>query len=772
MKNSQHLNQIILCIISLFLIASCAEPKHKKGKNDKINLLEVKERILLDFENESDIKAIELQNARSKLIVNEGNHGLEINFDSLNNHDSSVYINPSNTWNFNDYESAALVLDIENSTKSSTHIYIYTYDKSGAFQLSNVAVPAESNNSYLIELKVPSFLLNTGIRNDPPSWPHNYISTIWRGGTKTLDTSAITSIRLLISGVLENKQLIIDNLRVVKPNNFDPEYLTGLVDEYGQNAKQDFAGKVYSADQLRSFSQQEQENLTDQQFPSRSTFNGWINGPKLKSTGYFRAEKYQGKWSLVDPEGYLFFSNGIANIRMANTSTITGYDFDAALIKQRDAGDYTPEDSIGLNTAPKQAWPSRHISSQLRADMFTWLPSYSEAAGANYGYRRSVHSGSLKKGETFSFYRANLARKYATQNEEALMQDWRDTTIKRMHNWGFTSFGNWVDASFYQMNRLPYFANGWIIGDFKTVNSGNDYWGAMPDPFDPVFTQRTNKAIKKIADEVKDNPWCVGVFIDNEKSWGSMGSPSLQYGIVINGLKKNANDSPLKQEFINHLKNKYQNIENLNSAWDLKHTSWAQLSQPVELTSYNAQMLGDFSELLYLYADAYFSRVDKALTKYMPNHLYMGPRFAHWAMTPEVLKAAAKYVDVMSYNYYREGIDQPYWDFLAELDKPSIIGEFHNGAIDSGLLNPGLIHAESQFDRGEKYKSYLNSVIENPYFVGAHWFQYIDSPLTGRAYDGENYNVGFVSVADIPYTPLVKAAQEVNKSLYIKRFGK
>jgi hypothetical protein len=45
----------------------------------------------------------------------------------------------------------------------------------------------------------------------------------------------------------------------------------------------------------------------------------------------------------------------------------------------------------------------------------------------------------------------------------------------------------------------------------------------------------------------------------------------------------------------------------------------------------------------------------------------------------------------------------------------------------------------------------MDVVIRNPWFVGAHWFQYVDSPLTGRSYDGENYNVGFVSVADIPY---------------------
>lgn len=70
------------------------------------------------------------------------------------------------------------------------------------------------------------------------------------------------------------------------------------------------------------------------------------------------------------------------------------------------------------------------------------------------------------------------------------------------------------------------------------------------------------------------------------------------------------------------------------------------------------------------------------------------------------------------------------------------------------------------------YETYMNSVIDNPYFVGAHWFQYIDSPIAGRAYDGENYNVGFVSVADIPYKPFIKSVKQVNYSLYQRRFEK
>ena len=60
----------------------------------------------------------------------------------------------------------------------------------------------------------------------------------------------------------------------------------------------------------------------------------------------------------------------------------------------------------------------------------------------------------------------------------------------------------------------------------------------------------------------------------------------------------------------------------------------------------------------------------------------------------------------------------------------------------------------------------MNSVIKHPNSIGAHWFQYMDSPITGRAYDGENYNVGFINVTDTPYKPIVNAAREINEVMY------
>jgi len=49
--------------------------------------------------------------------------------------------------------------------------------------------------------------------------------------------------------------------------------------------------------------------------------------------------------------------------------------------------------------------------------------------------------------------------------------------------------------------------------------------------------------------------------------------------------------------------------------------------------------------------------------------------------------------------------------------------------------------------------------------LGAHWFQYLDEPLTGRTLDGENAHVGFVTVADLPYAEFVSAAREPNLSV-------
>ena len=438
-------------------------------------------------------------------------------------------------------------------------------------------------------------------------------------------------------------------------------------------------------------------------------------------------------------------------------------------MNQRKSDDGTPEDSMGLNRVADSAVSQRYLASTTRADMFTWLPDYSEPLGKHYGYRRSAHSGPLKKGETYSFYSANLERKFG-EDSPNFMSEWRDFTLDRMEHWGFTSLGNWADPMFYDNTQVPYFANGWIIGDFKTVSSGNDFWSPLPDVFDPKFEERALATTKVIAEEVKNSPWCVGVFIDNEKSFGRPESNESRYGIVLHTLKRNGADVPTKAAFTQVMKKQYGDIAKLNKAWNKDIANWDAFNQGIDSTITSDAQLKDYATLLFTYADKYFEIVHNAVEKHLPNHMYMGARFPDWGMPIEVVKASAQYADVVSYNAYKEGLHEKKWGFLAEIDKPSIIGEYHVGAKDSGLFHPGLIHASDQEDRAKMFEDYMYSVIDNPYFVGAHWFQYIDSPITGRAYDGENYNVGFVSVTDTPYAPLIKSARKVNSEIYTRRY--
>ncbi|MGJ8690906.1 MAG: beta-galactosidase [Thalassotalea sp.] len=735
---------------------------------------------LYDFDDGSIPSELVFYQAAGKIISPE-NPQLLVNFDSKEHPHSQITFQPKTPWDWSEHADFNLAFDFTNSGQQSVQLYLDISDIDGANYTRTISVPVGGNKRTYYAVMASEALASaddsdsnelnfkSGLRSDPPTWRSDDVLFVSMWGKKNLNLKGITKIAFSVQSALFDKEVTIDNVRLRKNPSLDSSYLTKIVDQYGQNATIEFPGKIHSDEELLAIKQAELKQLTGQSMADRSAFGGWKNGPKLAATGYFRTEKVDGKWSLVDPEGYLYFATGLDIIRLANSTTMTGYDFNQEQIANANKNDVTPEDSQGLNRVPDSVVGSRHVTSELRKDLFNWLPTYDEPLGKHYGYRRSAHSGPLDRGETYSFYSANLERKYGANGQD-YMAKWREVTVDRMLNWGFTSLGNWTDPSYYDVNRIPYFANGWIRGNFKTISSGNDFWGALPDVFDPVFEERAMVTAQVVSQEVKNNPWCVGVFIDNEKSFGRPETPQSRYGIVINTLKRDGNEVPTKAEFTRLMKAKYSDINNLNQAWNKSIASWDAFQQGVDSSLQTDTQADDYSQLLAAYADKYFNIVEKSLTKYMPNHMYLGARFPDWGMPLEVVKASAKYTDVISFNSYKEGLPSKKWEFLKEIDKPAIIGEFHIGASDSGLYHPGLIHAANQKDRAQMYKNYMFSVIDNPYFIGAHWFQYIDSPITGRAYDGENYNVGFIAVTDTPYQEMVDAAKDIHTQLYERRF--
>ncbi|MDQ8201435.1 beta-galactosidase [Pelagicoccus sp. SDUM812003] len=713
------------------------------------------------------------ENATIKLVsgkgVSDGKKALQVDFE-VDTDFAGFEITPAQPWDTTSLGDFHLRYDAYNPSDRSVFLAITVTNAEGHNIRRAVGIPARSSGSYYFELKSEHLGEDYGLRDDPDPFALDATRMIVRGHKYAVDFSKVKSLKIGTQSIIHDKSVVIDNLRFVSSPKTDPDFLVDIVDEFGQNAKRDIKYNVTNEGHLKELADAEMRALAvSKPMQDRSSWGGWKDGPKFEATGHFRTHKYKGQWALIDPDGYIFFSSGIANIRMANTSTFTGVDFRDDSVRYRDPEDVTPEDSVGIVSVSDKVRQTRYIIDKTRHKMFVELPEYDSELANHYSYRRSTHKGPVPHGETFSFYQANLERRYGETFPGSYLQKWRDITLDRMIDWGFTSFGNWVAPEFYHAKRFPYFANGWIIGDFKRLYSGADYWGPIPDPYDPEFERRAKYTTMVIADEVLNSPWCIGVFVDNEMSWGLEDT----YGIVLDALRQPLADSPAKQAFVKILKKKYPQIGALNQMWATDFASWKAFEQNADLrdTEHSEEMIADFSILKEDLASTYFRIVHDALEDVLPNHLYMGARFASWGMSKEVRAGAKKYVDVMSFNHYREGLGKKKWEHLKDMDLPCIIGEYHFGARDSGVFDSGIIEAADQKDRAEMYTEYMESVLENPYFVGAHWFQYIDSPLTGRAHDGENYNVGFVTIADVPYPEMVDAAKKLNRNLYQNKYG-
>jgi len=411
----------------------------------------------------------------------------------------------------------------------------------------------------------------------------------------------------------------------------------------------------------------------------------------------------------VDPDGRLFFSQGIDCVRMLDT---------------------TPIDE-------RESW-------------FEALPGEEPPLSQffSHGYALKGHYEG-RQPKCLSFAGANLVRKYGA--------DWRKASVevihKRLRSWGLNTIGNWSDESVWLMRRTAYTDSVGSSGAVE-IQGSEGYWGKFPDVFDPRFGEAVRRGMETKKGKSAGDPWCLGYFSDNEMSWGD------EVSLAVAALQSPQGQAA-KQAFVADLKAKYSTIGGLNEAWGASHASWDGLlesRQPPDKKKARADLTAFYTRL----AERYFQTVREAIRTVAPDQLYLGCRFA--AVNSRAAAAAAKYCDVVSYNLYQRSVAD--FQFNGGADVPLLIGEFHFGALDRGLFHTGLVPVADQAARAQAYQDYVRGAVRHPQFVGCHWFQYQDEPTTGRVYDEENYQIGFVDVADTPYAETVEAAREVGRKLY------
>jgi len=694
---------------------------------------------IIRFGNPADAARISVANARLSQVtgtrVNDGGPAARVESETADGAELAIRpIEEPADWS----GMRALAIPVDNSAAEPVDLLVRVDDdpQAGGDQHSLTGrARVRSGEAVVLVLPLPSTdALPMGMRaGPPPEAPRLDASVrVIGGGRGTVDRRHVTGIHLILLGRSLGRTLIVGNPGTIRGADLGPDSYRSITDGYGQYTRARWGGKIGSGEDLQSARVREEQALRGWLPPplALDRYGGVLEGPNFRATGFFHTERREGRWWLVTPDGHGFFSLGI---------DVASPDVGATFVEGREF-------------------------------MFAELPDPGDPLAMHYGYadqRRGLpaqRGREFDHGRTFDFYAANLQRKYGSD----YLPLWRQTAIQRFRAWGFNTIGNWSEPRLLEHREMAYVVPLHTYGNFARVSSGSDWWDKMPDPFDPEFATAVNVIVAKAASTYRDDPYLIGYFVDNELAWGlgNTATPQLRYGLAVETLRLGA-ASPAKQAFVGRLTQKYRDAENLAAAWGITVHSWDELREadwtlsPASLA--RPAVVDDLGIFTALFAETYFRIVAEAIRRHDPQHLYLGSRFQ--ARTPEAVASCAKYCDVVSFNVYGEGLAGAEWTRFHALEKPALIGEFQFGSTDTGLFWPGLFDVAAEEQRGPAYAAYLRSAVANPDIVGCHWFQYVDEPLTGRLLDGENGNMGFVSVTDVPYGGLVSAAREANLAL-------
>ena len=362
------------------------------------------------------------------------------------------------------------------------------------------------------------------------------------------------------------------------------------------------------------------------------------------------------------------------------------------------------------------------------------------------------------RGSQFAWPVANLIRAFGPQWRDA----WANLTRRSLVGFGFNTIGNWSDIAFAQQSRIPYVLP---LADFPTT--AQTVFRDFPDVFAPEFAENAQKFAQQLK-AYRDDPFLIGYFLRNEPLW-AFGVFRLAEELLTHDPSRAPHS---RQALVEHLRSRYASGEDFAAAWGPLVTGPDAVASYLltDLSTLSEQAVADLAAFSRRMVDAYVRIPSEACRVVDPNHLNLGMRWA-WIASDDLL-AGSDACDVFSMNCYDVHISPETVQRAAQASgRPVLIGEFHFGAIDRGLLSGGLRGVPTQADRGQAYRYYVEQAAALPDVIGAHYFQWNDQPFLGR-FDGENWQIGLVDVCHNPYPEFVAAARQTHQDLYAVAAGR
>ena len=244
-----------------------------------------------------------------------------------------------------------------------------------------------------------------------------------------------------------------------------------IVDEFGQWNLGEFEGKIHSEAELRAEWAREDAALRAFRDENRSRYGGDLRR-KVKGSGWFRVQKIDGRWWFVDPDGYLFLSNGSTDIEPGGGGTVI-----APL-----EGMYRENPPEGFTA------PARTLGRTVR-----------------------VQDDPAQQEHIVPLTDWNLYRRHGADSTEYKANQ---LNIDRMKAWGMNTIGNWSSRALMAMGQMPYMTS---LGN---IGISNGIYG-MPDVYRDDFEALVDEGVRTSTARCKDDPMLIGWFLGNEPTWSN-----------------------------------------------------------------------------------------------------------------------------------------------------------------------------------------------------------------------------------------------------------
>lgn len=359
-------------------------------------------------------------------------------------------------------------------------------------------------------------------------------------------------------------------------------------------------------------------------------------------------------------------------------------------------------------------------------------------------------------------------------NDEKWGKGFRKAAIYDLSRLGINTLGWHTDAP--SLTDKPFEAAVPYLRSYKPIvldHYRRPTEEAFVDVFSPEFVTLCEETAQKVAAPYVNDPMLLGycmsdcpIFTDNDIQM--MGS-STSWSRILRNLGA---DAPGKQAYVATMKEQYQDIEPFNKNYHTSFHSWTDLAEarnwrpnhpPV-----NENEKRDNQVFTLRCVDRYYSVSKEALRKFDPNHLFLGDKLnGNTDNLEQILEVAAKYVDVMVYQYYG-----PLEKQEALLDKlvPKVNVPFMNG--DIGFSSPSVMipnpygpHAKDQAQRAEWLTESVLACFARPEFIGWHMCGIIDTWKTMPTKETDQHQ-GIMTVNGEYYPEMEEAVKKISTEMY------